>query len=299
MIPGKKIWMNGQLINWAEATVHVINHSMHYGSAVFEGVRFYETDKGIAIFRNADHVKRLFYSGTFMEMVSPYTEKEVQQAQIDVVKNSELKSGYIRPIFFLTGKMGVPTIGCTTELAVACWGWGKYLDADAVRVKTSKWRRIPPNADICDAKIAGHYFNPILASCEAKKGGYDEALMLDQEDYIAEGPGENLFIIKNSIIYTPEATKTFLPGITRSSVMQIATDLGLEVKEAKLKLADLYDADEAFFTGTAAEVQPIADIDDKKIKNRIGNITSKLREVYLDTVHGKVDKYLDWLTFVN
>src|SRR3989339_443204 len=293
MIPGKYIWMDGQLTLWNDAKIHVVNHSLHYGSAVFEGIRFYETDKGPAIFRNSDHLKRLFYSSTFMKMDLEYSEEDIIKAVIETVKTSNLKSGYIRPLFYLGERMGLNPVGIKPHVSISCWGWDKYLAADAVKVKTSKWRRVSPLADVCDAKLSGHYYNACMASIDAQTQGYDEALMLDQNDFVAEGPGENIFIVKDNILYTPEKGN-LLPGITKDSITKIAKDLGYEIKEAKLTLKDVYSADEAFFTGTAAEVQPIESVDDKKIKNRIGEINLKLQKTYSDVVRGKNKRYLDW-----
>lgn len=300
MIPGKYIWMNGNLTPWEDAKTHVmLTHSLHYGSAVFEGVRFYDTTQGNALFRNIDHVDRIFYSSSFMAMDIPYSKEEIAKAIIEVVKNSGLNEGYVRPIFYIYDKVGVSPLGGVVHIAIGCWSWGGgYLSADSVKIKTSTWRRIPQNADVCNAKICGHYFNAALANMEAVKGGYDEAIMLDQNGNISEGSAENLFIVKNGKIYTPKDEGNFLPGITRSSVMTIAKDLGYEIIEKDLVPEDVYNADEAFFTGTAAEVQPIESLDDKPIKNRIGEVTSHLKNTFTDIVNGKNEKYLDWLTFV-
>lgn len=298
MIPGKYIWMDGKLVPWEDAKIHVVNHSLHYGSAVFEGVRFYDTDKGVAIFRNNDHVERLFYSASFMEMKIPYTKEEIAHAQVLTIKESGLKYGYMRPLLYLTDNMGLITTDCSTHGSISCWGWGQYLGLDSIKVKTSSWRKIAKNADVCDAKIAGHYYNSTLATNEATKAGYHEALMLDQDGLVAEGPGENIFIVKNNKIYTPKFERQILSGITRSTIMTIAKDLGYEVIEMDLKPEDVYNSDEAFFTGTAAEILPIESLDDKLIKNRIGPITSNLQKTFKDIVLARNSQYEDWLTFV-
>ena len=293
----KKIWLNGRLIDWRKAQVHVLSHALHYGSGVFEGIRFYKTAKGPAIFRLKEHVDRLFYSAKALEMKIPYSRKQISDAIVKTVKNNKVTSGYIRPLcFFDYGKMGLNPVGAPVSVVVACWPWGSYLGGKPIRVKTSKYIRLHPGSIVPDAKVCGHYVNSILASLEIKKAKFDEALLLDYRGYIAEGPGENLFFIKNGVLHTPKLG-SILAGITRESIIKIAGDLGIKTKEGDFKLKDLYKADELFFTGTAAEVQSIGSLDRKKIGNgKAGELTTKLRRVYLDVVSGKIVKYKSWLT---
>jgi branched-chain amino acid aminotransferase len=294
-----KIWMDGKFVDWDKAKVHVLTHTLHYGLGVFEGIRFYETDKGPAVFRLKDHVKRLFEGAKASFMKVPYTEDEINNAVLETIRKNKIKSGYIRPlIFYGYGKMGLDPHGAPVSAAIAVWPWGSYLGENAVKVKTSSFIRIHPKSTKADCKICGHYVNSIFASLEAKDKGYQEALLLDHEGYCAEGPGENLFIVKDGKLLTPKLGN-ILQGITRKSIMEIAGNEGIKVEEVKLKLDDVYNADEAFFTGTAAEVTPIASLDDKKIgKQAPGPVTKKLKEIYLDIVHGKNEKYKDWLKYL-
>ncbi len=300
MDPTKYIWMDGKLVNWDDAKIHVISHTLHYGDGVFEGIRCYETDKGPAIFRLKEHIERLYYSASTLNMKVPFSEEEFIKAVKETVKVNELKSAYIRPlIIYGYGRMGVNPAGAPINCSISAWFWGKYLGEGAVKVKTSKYCRIHPKSTHMGAKICGHYANSILASLEIKKEGYDEALLLDYKGDVAEGPGENLFIVKDGKLMTPQLG-TILKGITRSSIIQLAKDLNIEVEEKTLKLKDVYDADEVFFTGTAAEVTAIKSLDDKNIgESAPGPITTKLKDLFLDIVHGKKDKYKDWLTYVN
>jgi len=295
----KFIWMDGNLVPWKEAKIHVLTHSLHYGSAVFEGIRFYETvDRRSAVFRLKEHVERLFNSAKAFNMQIPFSQEEICKAILETIKANEIKAGYIRPIaFFGYGKMGLGLKGAPVNVSIAVWPWGAYLGEKPVRVKTSGYIRIHPKSSIMEAKISGHYENSILASEEIHAKGYDEALLLDFKRNIAEGPGENIFIVKNNILITPKLG-TILPGITRDSVIRIAKDEGLKVKEKILKLEEAYEADEAFYTGTAAEVTPIESIDDKKLKSAPGPVTTKLRSLYLDIVQGKNKKYESWLSYV-
>lgn len=295
----EKIWMDGKFVDWKDAKIHVLTHSLHYGSGVFEGIRFYKTEKGPAIFRLKEHVERLLYSAQALKMKIPFSKEEIMQAIKETVKINKIDEGYIRPIsFFGYGKMGLNPEGASLSFAIAVWPWGAYLGEEAVKIKTSKFIRIHPKSLVADAKICGHYVNSILANLEAKEAGFDEALLLDYKNNIAEGPGENLFIAKNDVIKTPKLG-TILPGITRDSIIKIARDLGYEVKEENLKLEDLYMANEAWYTGTAAEVTAIKQVDGKTIGNgKIGPITKILKEKYSNIVKGKDKKYLDWLTFV-
>src|SRR3989344_810458 len=295
----KLIWMDGSLTPWKDAKIHMLTHSLHYGAAVFEGLRFYEKKKGPAIFRLKDHTKRLFYSASTLKMKIPFTEEEINKAIIETVKKNSVQSGYIRPLIYLGyGKMGLSPRGAPVNVSIAVWPWGSYLGENPIKVKTSKYMRIHPKSTIADAKITGHYVNSILAGEEAHSQGFDEALLLDYQGNVAEGPGENLFIINENKIYTPKLGN-ILAGITRDSIIQIAKDLNMKVEEKTLTLEDLYSADEAFYTGTAAEVTPIAQVDDKTIKHSLGPITKQLKEAYENILHGKNDKYKSWLTYVN
>jgi branched-chain amino acid aminotransferase len=295
----EKIWMNGRMTDWKNANVHVLSHALHYGSGVFEGIRFYETAKGPAIFRLKEHTDRLFYSAKALQMKIPYSRAEVSEAIRKTVKINKVKSGYIRPLaFFDYGKMGLNPTGAAVSLAIACWPWGSYLGGKPIRVKTSKLIRLHPDSVVADAKVCGHYVNSILASLEIQKAKYDEALFLDHKGFIAEGPGENLFFLKKGVLHTPKLG-SILAGITRNAVIEVAKDFGIKTKEGNYHLKDLYTADELFFTGTAAEVQPIGSLDDKKIGGgKIGPITKELRETFLAAVAGEIPKYRKWLTFV-
>ncbi len=294
------IWMDGKLVPWKEAKVHVLTHTLHYGAGVFEGIRCYETGKGPAVFRLKEHIDRLYYSAGTLKMKIPYSKEEFIKAVKETIKVNKLKAGYIRPIcFFGYGKMGLDPKGAPVNCSIAAWPWGKYLGEGAVKVKTSKYVRIHPKSTAADAKICGHYVNSIFASVEAKDAGYNEALLLDYKGDVSEGPGENLFIIKGGKLITPKLG-TILKGITRASIMQLAKDQGISVEEKTVTLEDVYGADEAFFTGTAAEVTGIESLDDKKIGDKApGPITTKLRDLFMDIVHGKNEKYKDWLDFVN
>lgn len=292
------IWMDGKLVNWNEAKIHVLTHSLHYGSAVFEGIRAYKTADGTAIFRLKEHVARLFRSASAFNMQIPFSEEQINEAIIETVRKNKLEAGYIRPlIYFGYGKMGLGLKGAPVNVSIAVWPWGKYLGEKAVRVKTSKFIRINPKSSIMEAKISGHYANSILASEEVHNQGYDEALLLDFEGNVAEGPGENFFIVKNGKLITPKLG-TILSGITRDSIIKIAKDQGIEVEEKTLKLGEVYKADEAFFTGTAAEITLIESLDDKKIGNGTRPVSEKLRTIFMDSVTGKNQKYKNWITIV-
>lgn len=296
----KFIWMDGKFVPWKDAKIHVLSHSLHYGAAVFEGIRCYETAKGPAIFRLKEHIDRLYYSAETLKMNIPFSEEDFIDAVLETCRKNEFKAGYIRPIcFFGYGKMGLNPKGAPVNCSIAVWPWGAYLGEGAVKVKTSKYIRIHHRSTHADAKICGHYVNSIFASVEVKDSGYDEALLLDYQGNVMEGPGENFFIVKNGKLLTP-ALGGILKGITRASVMQMAEDLGIKVEETQMKLEDVYKADEAFFTGTAAEITAIASVDDKKIgKSAPGPITAKLKKMFMDIVHGKNEKYEDWLSYVN
>lgn len=295
----EKIWLNGRMTDWQNAQIHVLAHALHYGSGVFEGIRFYETKNGPAIFRLKEHVARLFYSAKALGMKIPYSQKAVAEAIVQTVKINKVPSGYIRPLaFFDYGKMGLNPVGAPVSFAIACWPWPSYLGGKPIRVKTSKFIRLHPDSVVGDAKVCGHYVNSILASLEIKKAKYDEALFLDHRGFVAEGPGENIFFFKKGVLHTPRLG-SILAGITRDAVVAIAKDLGVKSKEGDFKLKDFYSAEEVFFTGTAAEVQPIGSLDDKKIGNgKIGKFTAQLRETFLAATAGEIPRYKKWLTFV-
>lgn len=295
------IWYDGKLVPWRDATTHVLTHSLHYGLAVFEGVRAYKTAEGTAIFRLAEHTQRLFNSGRIYLMEIPYEKEELMAAQREVVRANKLESCYLRPIaFYGSEKMGVSPKGAKVHVAIAGWPWGAYLGAEAlekgIRVKTSSFARHHINVTLARAKFSGTYANSILANQEATMDGYDEALLLDVDGFVAEGSGENLFVVKNGKLYEPELTSA-LVGITRDSVITLANDIGIEVRAKRMTRDDVYIADEAFFTGTAAEVTPIRELDNRPIGNgQCGPITRKLQSLFFDAVNGRNPKYKSWLT---
>jgi branched-chain amino acid aminotransferase len=295
------IWFDGKLVEWRDAKIHVLTHSLHYGMGVFEGVRAYETPAGTGIFRLAEHTRRLFQSCHIFQMVMPFDSDTVQAAQREVVRANGLKSCYIRPLVWIgSEKLGINTRGNQIHLAIAAWPWGAYLGEDGlskgIRVKTSSFTRHHVNVTMVRAKAAGHYVNSILANQEAVADGYDEAMLLDTEGYVSEGAGENLFIIRDGKLYTPDLASC-LDGITRSSVITIAHDLGLSVTEKRITRDEVYCADEAFFTGTAAEVTPIRERDGRQIGiGRRGPITEQIQTVFFNAVGGRDSRYSDWLT---
>ena len=293
------IWFDGKLIPWNKAKIHVLSHTLHYGGGAFEGIRFYETSKGPAIFRLKDHVLRLLYSAKALHMKLDYTEEEITDAIIQTVRVNKIKEGYIRPlIFYGYHKMGLNPIGNPVELVIACWPWGAYLAHESVNIKTSSYIRIHPDSTIVNAKLCGHYVNSMLASLELEGTSYDEALLLDDKGYISEGPGENIFFIKDNVLSTPQKG-TILPGITRDSVIQFSEDLNLGLVETNITLEDAFNSEEAFFTGTAAEITPIHSIDDKAIGNGQCQVSKKIRSLYADIVRGKNEKYAHYLTWIN
>lgn len=293
------IWQNGKFVPWAEAKVHVLAHTLHYGGGAFEGIRFYSTDQGPAIFRLIDHVDRLLYSAATLKMQLPFSKEEIISAIKEVVRNSNLDAGYIRPIaFYGYSKMGVNPIGNPIEFVIACWPWGAYLPHDSVDVKISSYIRIHPDSTVVDAKLCGHYINGILASLELQGTHYHEALFLDSNGYITEGVGENFFIVKNGVIYTPQLGG-ILSGITRDTVVKLARNLGFTVIEEDISLEKAYQADEAFFTGTAAEVTAIRSINDKKLaQSDERKVTSAIKNAYLDLVQGKRNDFPGYLTYL-
>jgi len=295
----KFIWMDGKLIDWKEAKVHVLTHSLHYGSGVFEGIRFYKTPKGPAVFRLKEHLERLFHSASSFGMDVAFSKEEINDAIVETIKANGLEEGYIRPIIFYGyGTMGVSPKGAPVQVAIAVWPWGAYLGEKPVKVKVSSFVKTHPKSTDPYAKITGNYQNSMLAGEEVRKQGYDEALLLDYQGNIAEGPGENIFLVKRGKLLTPRLGNV-LPGITRDTIMTIAKDQDIAVEERDLRVEDVYEADESFLTGTAAEVTAIASVDDKPIGEAPGEITKKLRERYLDVVHGKTEKYVNWLRFVD
>ncbi len=294
------IWYDGKLVPWRNATTHVLTHSLHYGLAVFEGLRAYKTGNGTAIFRLREHTDRLYNSAHIYMMQIPYDKQTLMAAHIEVVRANKLESCYIRPIaFYGSEKMGVSPKGAAVHVAIAAWPWGAYLGEEGlekgIRVKTSSYARHHVNVSMCRAKYSGTYANSILANLEATEHGYDEALLLDTEGYVAEGAGENLFVIKDGHIYEPEIASALM-GITRASVIQLARELGYEVTAKRLTRDDIYIADEAFFTGTAAEVTPIRELDNRLIgAGKRGPVTTKIQQRFFDVVNGKVPEHADWL----
>jgi branched-chain amino acid aminotransferase len=296
-----KIWMNGELVDWADATVHVGVHGLPYGSGVFEGIRAYETTRGPAVFRLGDHLQRLSNSARLLHMQLPYTVEELRVATHDLVRANGLPSCYIRPIaFFGYGSLGVHTAGNPVETVIMSWPWGAYLGEDSltkgITAKISTWRRVGPDVIPHVAKATGIYLNSMLATTEAQRGGYDEGILLTESGFVADGPGENIFVVRDGRIMTPPLSTSILPGVTRDSVIQIAQEQGYVVEEANLIRTELYLADEVFMTGTAAEVTPVRAIDDVELG--VGPITLELQKAYLDTVNGRTDRWSHWLDIV-
>jgi branched-chain amino acid aminotransferase len=298
------IWIDGKLIDWRDAKVHVLTHTLHYGMGVFEGVRAYKTDKGPAIFRLKEHTERLFRSAHILNIDIPFSKEELIEAQCQAVSKNNLDSAYIRPMVFLGSEgMGLRADNLKAHVMVAAWEWPAYMGEDAltngIKIRTSSFTRHHVNITMCKAKANGNYMNSMLALREALDSGCEEALLLDNEGYVAEGSGENVFIIRDGIIYTPELTSC-LDGITRNTIMQFSDRLGIPVKEKRITRDEVYIADEAFFTGTAAEVLPIQSLDGRKIGlGKRGPITEKLQKMYFDQVMGRSDENTDWLTLVN
>ncbi len=297
------IWQDGQLVPWREATTHVLTHSLHYGLAVFEGVRAYKTPNGTAIFKLKEHTDRLFNSAHIYRMPMPFDRETLMEAQKEVVRANKLESAYIRPIaFYGSEKMGVSPKGAKTHVAIAAWPWGAYLGEEGmekgIRVKTSSYARGHVNSIMPRAKVAATYANSILANMEATEHGYDEALLLDTDGFVAEGAGENLFVVKDGVIYEPEIASALI-GITRATIHTLAAELGYKVVSKRLTRDDVYIADEAFFTGTAAEVTPIRELDSRQIgEGKRGPITTKIQSLFFDAVNGKVPAHTDWLSLV-
>jgi len=295
------IWFDGKMVPWREANVHVLTHSLHYGMGVFEGVRAYNTDQGTAIFRLQAHTDRLFDSAHIMGMKIPYTKEEINEACRAAVRENNLETAYIRPLVFYGSEgMGIRADNLRVHVVIAAWYWGAYMGEEAleqgIRIRTSSFTRHHVNITMTRAKSSGAYMNSMLALQEAVSAGADEALLLDPEGYVAEGSGENVFIVKNGIIYTPEVTAC-LNGITRATVLTLAGEMGIPVVEKRITRDEVYIADEAFFTGTAAEVTPIREVDCRQIgAGRRGPVTEKLQKAYFDLVNGKNSTYREWLT---
>ena len=298
-----RIWMDGELVPWDEARIHVLTHSLHYGSGVFEGIRAYATSRGPAVFRLTDHIHRLFNSAKIYLIDIPWTPEQLVEAVKETIRVNGLDACYIRPIVFLGyGEMGLNPLSCPVNVSIAVWPWGTYLGDEGlrrgVRTKISSWQRHDPNAVPVAAKGTGMYTNSSMAKVEALKAGYDEAILLSPQGYVSECTGENLFVVKNGRILTPPVAAGALEGITQDSVATIARDLGYEIAETNLLRTDLYLAEEAFLTGTAAEVVPIRSVDDREI-GEPGPITRRIQEVFFAAVKGEVDRYKDWNEHVN
>ena len=297
------IWLDGELVDWREAKTHVLTHTLHYGMGVFEGVRAYHTDEGPAIFRLEEHTRRLFDSARILGMQMPFDGATVNEAHRQVVRENKLDSAYFRPMCFYGSEgMGLRADNLKVHVMVAAWEWGSYLGEDnmqnGIRIRVSSFTRHHVNVTMCRAKANGNYINSMLALREAQACGYDEALVLDVDGFVAEGSGENVFVIRKGVIYTPDITSA-LAGITRDTVMTLAAEAGYEVVEKRITRDEVYIADEAFFTGTAAEVTPIRSVDDRLIgEGKPGPITRALQERYFATVHGQHDGHLDWLTAI-
>ncbi len=298
-----KIWLDGAFCDWKEANIHVLTHTLHYGTGVFEGVRAYKTDTGTCIFRLQDHTKRLFQSANLIGMNIPYSQEDLMSVQKESVKVNNLDNAYIRPICFYGNEgMGLRADNLKVHVAIASWDWGPYLGAEkitnGIKVKISEFPKRDPEAMLYKAKATGNYLNSMLALTDALKSGYDEALILGSDDTVNEGSGENIFLVKNNKLITPDLI-TVLDGITRKTVIDLAKDLNLETEERKIQTQEVFECDEAFFTGTAAEVTPIIQVNDHSISNgNPGPITKKLQNSYFDLIHGKISKYNNWLSLV-
>jgi branched-chain amino acid aminotransferase len=302
--PTDLIWMNGEFVAWEDAKVHVLTHGLHYGTGVFEGVRCYDTVLGPAVFRNAEHVERLRRSAEMFYMDVPYTDEELRDATTELVARNGMSSCYIRPIVYRGyGTMGLNPLDAPVDVTIACWEWGVYLgeegQRDGVRAKVSSWRRISPDSLIPHAKASGQYLNNVLAKVESVKAGYEEAILLDDNGYVCEGTGENIYIVRDGAIVTPGQSNSILDGITRKSVIQIARDLGYTVIERDIGRAEMYIAEEMFMSGTAAELVPVREVDDHRIgTGKPGEITRVLQKEFDDAIHGRTERYREWLDVV-
>jgi branched-chain amino acid aminotransferase len=296
------IWMNGEFVAWEDAKVHVLTHGMHYGTGVFEGIRAYETSEGPAIFRNKDHLDRLEASAKLYYMDLPFSKDELREATHELIVRNGFKSCYIRPLVYRGhGPMGLNPLDNPVEAMIACWEWGAYLGEEGklngIRARTSSWRRISPESLVPHSKASGQYLNSVLAKIEAVKSGYEEAILLDDHGRVCEGTGENVFVVKDGVIYTPPQTASILDGISRKSIIQIARDLGYELVERDIARAELALADEVFLTGTAAELTPMRSIDDIEI-GPPGEVTRQIQGVFEDALCGRAEQYREWLDIV-
>ena len=303
MEPTKHIWFDGEMVPWDDADVHVLSHSLHYGSGVFEGIRAYETPEGTEVFRLTDHMVRLHHSAKAYKMDLGWSVEELVEAAKETLRVNGLEAGYVRPITFLElGSIGLNPAGANVRTAIATWRWGAYLGEegvrDGIRVRVSSWRRFP-NTSFPNAKATGTYINSILAKMEAVSSGYDEAIMLNQDGAVSEGSGENIFLVNNGVVYTPPISVGCLNGLTRDAVMTLLAEEGYEIVEKILDRSDLYYGDEVFFTGTAAEVTPVREIDDRSVGDgKPGPVTRKAQALFADLVTGKLDRHREWLEFI-
>ena len=305
MEPTDLIWMNGEFVAWEDAKIHVLTHGLHYGTGVFDSMRCYDTELGPAVFRNAEHVERLFRSAALYYMDIPFSPEQIRAATLELVARNGLRSCYIRPIVYRGyGTMGLNPLDATVDVTIACWEWGSYLGEegkrDGVRAHVSSWRRISPDSLIPHAKASGQYLNSVLAKVESVKAGYEEAILLDDHGHVCEGTGENVYIVRDGEIATPGQHSSILDGITRRSIVQIASDLGYTVTERNVARAEMYLADEVFLSGTAAEIVPVREVDDHKIgTGKPGEITRVLQSAFDDAIHGRSERYREWLDVVN
>jgi branched-chain amino acid aminotransferase len=303
--PTDLIWMNGEFVAWENAKVHVLTHGLHYGTGVFEGVRCYDTVLGPAIFRNSEHVDRLLRSAELYYMDVPFSAEELRTATLELVARNGLSSCYIRPLVYRGyGSMGLNPLDAPVDVTIACWEWGVYLGEEGarngVRAKVSSWRRLSPDSLIPHAKASGQYLNSVLAKIESVKAGYEEAILLDDHGYVCEGTGENVYIVRDGAIVTPGQSNSILDGITRKSVIQIARDLGYTVIERDIGRGEMYLAEEMFLSGTAAELVPVREIDDHKVgTGKPGEITRVLQAAFQDAIHGRSERYREWLDVVS
>src|SRR4051812_8306177 len=298
----EKIWMNGELVDWADAKIHIATHGLHYGTGVFEGIRCYETERGPAIFRLTDHMQRLLESAKLLYMELPYSLEELDAAVLETVSANGLTECYVRPIAYVGyGELGVNPGGNPVDVAVLAWPWGAYLGEEGqksgITAKVSSWKRVGPNTIPHVSKATGIYLNSMLATTEARRAGYDEAIMLTDEGMVADGPGESIFVVKNGKITTPDLSASILTGVTRDSVMTLAADLGYELVEKQIIRTELYLADEVFMTGTAAEIVPLRAVDDIEI-GEPGPVTRAIQQAYADVVRGRGDRSDEWLSYV-
>jgi branched-chain amino acid aminotransferase len=299
--PADLIWMNGEFVPWDEAKVHVLTHGLHYGTGVFEGIRCYDTESGPAVFRHQDHLDRLARSAELYYMPVPYSREQLRQATLELIGRNGLRECYIRPLVFRGyGTMGLFPLDAQVDVAIAVWEWGAYLGEegkrDGIRAKVSSWRRISPDSLLPSAKASGQYLNSVLAKIESHKAGYDEAILLDDHGHVCEGSGENVYVVRDGVIATPPQTASILDGITRRAVVQIARDLGFEVVERDLARSELYLADEVFFSGTAAELVPVREVDDHAVgTGRPGEVTRAIQQAFEDALRGRTERYREWL----